>query len=105
MVIFEKNRQHTQAILATVYQALQNWGMQMSIPETEYVCHNKAQNYTEPVQVAEHEIEQVSKFKYLGSMQTSDLSVKAEVSNRLLSAANAYAWLINVEAVQAACLG
>ena len=40
--------------------------------------------------MAEHEIEQVSKFKYLGSMQTPDLSVKAEVSNRLASAANAW---------------
>jgi hypothetical protein len=76
--------------LATVYQALQDWGMQMSIPKTKYICYNKAQHCTEPVQVAEHEIEQVSKFKYLGSMQTSDLSVKAEVSNRLASAANAW---------------
>ena len=78
-----------QAILATVYQALQDWGMQMSIPKTRYICYHKAQHCTEPVQVAEHEIEQVSHFKYLGSMQTSDLSVKAEVSNRLASAANA----------------
>ena len=90
MVIFEKNREQMQAILAIVYQALQDWGMQMSIPKTKYICYNKAQHCTEPVQVAEHEIEQVSKFKYLGSMQTSDLSVNAEVSNRLASAANAW---------------
>ena len=39
--------------------------------------------------MAQREIEQVSKFKYLGSMQTLDLSARAEVSNRLASAANA----------------
>jgi hypothetical protein len=58
-------------------------------PKTKCICYNKAQHCTEPVQVAEHQIEQVSKFKYLGSMQTSNLSVKAEVSNGLASAANA----------------
>ena len=64
--------------------------MQMSIPKTKDTCYNTDQHCTEPVQGAEHEIEQVSKFKYLGSMHTSDLSVKVEVSNRLASAANAW---------------
>ena len=90
MVIFEKNRERMQAVLATVYQALQDWGMQMSIPKTKYLCYNKAQHFAEPMQVAQHEIEQVHKFRYLGNMQTSDLSVKAEISNRLASAANAW---------------
>ena len=52
--------------------------------------YGTAQHSGEPLHIAQQEIEQVSKFKYLGSMQTSDLSAKAEVSNRLASAANAW---------------
>ena len=71
MIIFVRNHEQMQAILAPVYQALQDWGMQMSIPKTKYLCYNKAQHCTEPVQVAEHEIEQVSKFQIFG--QHADL--------------------------------
>ena len=65
----------------------------MSIPKTKYLCYNVMQHNDdqhEPLQIAQHEIEQVSKFRYLGSMQTSDQSLRAEVSNRLASAANAW---------------
>jgi len=82
-----------QAILATVHQALQNWGMQLSIPKTEYLCYKTAQHcsdHLEPLQIAQHEIEQVSRFKYLSSMQTLDQSVRAKVSNKVACAANAW---------------
>ena len=67
-----------------------HWGTQMSISKTEYLHYGRAQHSDEPLHIAQHEIEQVSKFKCLGSMQTSDLSAGAEVSNRLASAANAW---------------
>ena len=44
----------------------------------------------EPLHIGQQGIEQVSKFKYLASMQTSDLSARAEVSNSSASAANAW---------------
>ena len=75
-----------------------------SIPKTKYLCHDKYQHCSEPVQVAEHQIEQVSKFKYLGSMQTSDLSVKAEASNRLASAVNARLKLSKVHVWDDECI-
>ena len=61
----------------------------MSIPKTKYLHYGSAQHSGEPLRIAQQEIEQVSKFKYLGSMQTSDLSARVEVSNRLACAANA----------------
>ena len=64
----------------------------MSISKTKYLHYGTAQHSGEPLQIARQEIEQVSKFKYLGSMQTSDTSARAEVSNRLASAANAWPW-------------
>ena len=93
MVFFDKNREKLQAIIASVYQALQDWGMRMSIPKTKYVCYTKTQTCVDPNQVAQHAIEQVSKFRYLGTMQSSDLSAKAEISNRLASAAHAWSKL------------
>ena len=65
--------------------------MQMSIPKTKFMQLGRAQSPEQPLQVSEHEIQQVSKIKYLGSIQSSDLSTRAEVSNRISSAA--YAWL------------
>ena len=49
-----------QAFIATVYQALQDWGMQMSIPKTKYLCYKKTQICADPIQVGQYEIEQVS---------------------------------------------
>ena len=69
--------------------------MQMSISKTKYLHYGTAQHSGEPLHIAQQEIEQVSKFKYLGSMQTSDLSARAEVSNRLTSVANAWQELCN----------
>ena len=92
----EKNRKQIQIVLGTVHQALQDWGMQMSILETlaKYLCYKTTQHcsdhHHEPLQIAQHQIEQVSKFKYLGNMQMSDQFVKAEVSNRLASVVNAW---------------
>ena len=39
-----QNREQLQAIIASVYQALQDWGMQMSIPKTKYLCYTRTQN-------------------------------------------------------------
>ena len=36
MVIFEKSRDQMRAVLAVVHQALEDWGMQMSISKTKY---------------------------------------------------------------------
>ena len=104
MVIFEKNRGQLQAIIASVYQALQDWGMQMSIPKTKYLCYTRTQNCMNAIQVAQHEIEQVSKFRYLGSMQSSDLSVKAEISSRLASAAHAWSKLSKLHVWDDECI-
>ena len=107
MVIVEKSHVQIQALLATVQQALQAWGMQMSIPKTKYVCYGKGQHsgdHPKPLQIAQHEIEHVAKFRYLGSMQTSDQSVRAEVSNRLASAANAWLKLAKVHVWDADCI-
>ena len=60
MVIVEKSHVQIQALLATVQQALQDWGMQMSIPKTKYVCYGKGQHsgdHLKPLQIAQHEIE------------------------------------------------
>ena len=59
-------------------------------PGEGHLHYGTALHSGEPLHIAQQEIEQVSKFKYLGSMQTSDLSARAEVSNRLASAANAW---------------
>ena len=91
MVIFEKNREQLQAVLAVVQQALEEWGMQMSIPKTKFMQIGRAQGPNQPPQIEEHEIQQVFKFRYLGSIQSSDFSTRAEASNRIASAA--YAWL------------
>lgn len=56
---------------------------------TKYLCYKSTQHcgdHHEPLQIAQHEIEQVSKFKYVGNVQTSDQSVKAEFNNTLVSA-------------------
>ena len=84
------------AVLAVVHQALEDWGMQMSISKTKDLHYGIAQHSDEPLHIAQQEIEQVSKFKYLGSMQTSDLSARAEVSKCCQCLA---------EAVQIACMG
>ena len=78
-------------MLAVVQQALEEWGMQMSIPKTKFMQIGRAQGPNQPLQIEEHEIQQVSTFKYLGSIQSSDLSTRAEVSNRIASAA--HTWL------------
>ena len=90
MVIFEKDWEQLQEELAVVQQALEEWGMQMSIPKTKFMQLGRATGPNQPLQISEHEIQQVSKFKYLGSIQSSDLSTRAEVSNRIASAANAW---------------
>ena len=90
MEIFEKNGEQMQAVRAVVHQALKDWGMQMSISKTKYLHYGRAQHLSEPLHIAGHEIEQASKFKYLDSMQTSDLSARAQVSNRLAVAASAW---------------
>ena len=56
------------------------------------------------IQVAQHEIEQVSKFRYLGSMQSSDLSVKAEISSRLASAAHSWSKLSKLHVWDDECI-
>ena len=94
MLIFEKNREQMQAVLAVVHQALEDWGMQMSISKTKYLHYGTAQHSGEPLHIAQQDTEQVSKFKYLGSMQTSDLSARAD-GNSLASAANAWLKLSN----------
>ena len=107
MVIVEKSHVQIQALLATVQQALQDWGMQMSIPKTKYVCYGKGQHsgdHPKPLQIAQHEIEHVAKFRYLGSMQTSDQSVRAEVSNRLAGAAKAWLKLSKVHVWDDDCI-
>ena len=50
----------------------------------------------QPLQISEHEIQQVFNLKYLGSIQFSDFSTRAEVSNRIASAANAWLKLSNL---------
>ena len=61
MVIFEKSREQMQAVLAVVHQALEVWGMQMSISKTKYLHYGIAQHSGEPLHVAQQEIKQVSK--------------------------------------------
>ena len=90
MVIFEKNREQLQAVLAAVQQALEEWGMQMSILKTKSMHPGRTESPEQPLHISEHEIEQVTKFKCLGSIQSSDLSTRAEISNRIASAANAW---------------
>ena len=90
MVIFEKNHEQLQAVLAVVQKVFKAWGMQMSIPETKSMQLGRAQSPEQPLQVSKHEIRQVSNFKYLGSIQFSDHSTRAEVSNRIASAADAW---------------
>ena len=76
------------AVLAIVHQALEDWGMQMSISKIKCLHYGRAQHSGEPLHIAQHRI---SSFKYLGSMQTSDLSARAEVSKSFANAA--HAWL------------
>ena len=90
MVIIEKSREQMRAVLAVVHQALEDWGMQMSISKTKCLHYGTTQHSGEPLHIAQQEIEQVSSFKYLGSMQTSGLSARAVVSNSLARVANAW---------------
>ena len=72
MVIVEKSHVQIQALLATIEQALQDWGMQMSIPKTKYVCYSEGQHsgdHPKPLQIAQHDIEHVAKFKNLGAFR------------------------------------
>ena len=62
--------------------------MRMSVFKTKSLQCGRAQHSGEQLHIAQHEIQQVS--TCLGSMQTSDLSARAEVSNRSASAANAW---------------
>ena len=103
MVILEKNREQMQAVRAVVHQALKDWGMQMSISKTKYLHYGRAQHSSEPLHIAGHEIEQASKFKYLDSMQTSDLSVRAQVSNRLAIAASAWLEIFRMKCLRKIC--
>ena len=70
-------------------------GMHMNIPTTQIMQLVRAQSPDHLLQISEHDIQQIFKFKYLGSIQSSDLLTRAYVSNRLASAANAAlaAWL------------
>ena len=77
-------------MLAVVQQALEEWGMQMSIPKTKFMQLGRTTGPNQSLQISEHETQQVSKFKYLGSIQSSNLSTRAEVSNWIASAANAW---------------
>ena len=61
MVIFEKSRKQMRAVLAVVHQALEDWGMQMSISKTRYLHYGTAQHSDEPLHIAQQEVEQVSK--------------------------------------------
>ena len=90
MVIFEKSREQMRAVLAVVHQALEDWNMQTRISKTKYLPYGTAQHSGEPLHIAQQETEQVSKFNYLGSMQTSDLSARTEISSRLASTADAW---------------
>ena len=56
MVIFEKNREQMQAVLAVVHQALEDWGMQISISKTKYLQCGRAQHSGEPKHIAQHVI-------------------------------------------------
>ena len=95
MVVFKKNREQLQevpqAVLAVVQQALEEWRMQMIIPKTKFLQLGRATGPHQPLQSSEHEIQQVSNFKYPGSIQSSDLSTRAEISYRIASAA--HPWL------------
>ena len=68
------------------------------------LCYNRTQSCADPIQVVQHEIEQVSKFRYLGSMQSSDPSMKAELSNRLASAAHAWSELSKLHVWDDECI-
>ena len=70
--------------------------MQMSISKYLHYHDGTAQHSGEPLHITQQEIEQVSKSKFLGSVQTSDLSARAEVSKRLASSANAWLKLCNL---------
>ena len=59
-------------------------------PKTRFMQLGRDQGPNQPLQIEEHGIQQVSKFKYLGRIQSSDLPTRAEVSNRIASAANAW---------------
>ena len=54
--------------------------------KTNSFQYHKTQEFAEPVQVLQHDIEQVLRFKYLGCLRNSGLSVKAEHSIRSASA-------------------
>ena len=90
MVIFEKFCEQLQAVFGIVQQALEQWAMQMSISKTECMQLGRVQCPYEPLYISEHEKQQISKIRHLGSIQYPDLSTRAESSNRIASAANAW---------------
>ena len=63
MVLLEKNWEQLQEVLAVMQQALEEWGMQMSVPKTKFMQLGRATGPNQPLQISEHEIQQVSKFK------------------------------------------